>query len=83
MKVHLQYFARYREALGSAAETLEVETACATIEQLRGQLIGRGGAWQVLAEKSVMCARNQELVPLQTPLAEGDEIAFFPPVTGG
>jgi molybdopterin synthase sulfur carrier subunit len=37
----------------------------------------------VLAEQCLMCARNQELCSLAEPLADGDEVAFYPPVTGG
>lgn len=45
-------------------------------------------AWeQAVAEQSVpdnvLAARNMEYVALSTPLADGDEVAFFPPVTGG
>ena len=54
-----------------------------SLEQLREHLINRGGVWQVLAEQNRMCARNQELCSLDTELADGDEVAFFPTVTGG
>jgi molybdopterin converting factor small subunit len=37
----------------------------------------------VLNESSLMCARNEELCSLDEPLVDGDEVAFFPPVTGG
>ena len=50
---------------------------------LRAYLAQRGGAWQVLAEPNLMCARNEELCKLDEALADGDEVAFFPPVTGG
>ena len=43
----------------------------------------RGGAWQVLAGLNLMCASNEELCKPDEPLADGDEVAFFPPVTGG
>ena len=79
--IQVQYFARYREALGCAGE--ELEGAFASVDQLRRQLVARGGVWQVLDETRLMCARNQELCRLDEPLAEGDEVAFFPPVTGG
>ncbi|KPW39523.1 hypothetical protein ALO51_04766, partial [Pseudomonas amygdali] len=46
-------------------------------------LLQRGEAWQVLAEQNLMCARNQELCKPTEPLSDGDEVAFFPPVTGG
>jgi molybdopterin synthase sulfur carrier subunit len=81
MSVQVQYFARYREALGLDGE--RVEGSFSTLDALRRHLMQRGERWQVLAEQSLMCARNQELCSLQEPLEDGDEIAFFPTVTGG
>lgn len=79
--IRVQYFARYREALGIEAEQLSGEFA--TVDDLRLHLLARGGVWEVLAEQNLMCARNQELCGLQEPLLDGDEVAFFPTVTGG
>ena len=81
MKVQVQYFARYRELLGLENESVEGEFA--TLDALRQTLPLRGEAWQVLAEQNLMCARNQELCKPSEPLSDGDEVAFFPPVTGG
>ena len=81
--IELRFFARYREALGCEAEQLAFDPALTSVGALRELLIARGGAWQVLGEGRVLCARNQELCSLSEPLADGDEIAFFPPVTGG
>lgn len=81
MKIQVQYFARYRETLGLDSESVEGEFV--TLEALRQSLLQRGEAWQVLAEQNLMCARNQELCKLTEPLLDGDEVAFFPPVTGG
>lgn len=81
MSIQVQYFARYREALGLDSE--QVEGAFATLDALRQHLLQRGEQWQVLAERNLMCARNQELCSLEEPLEEGDEVAFFPTVTGG
>jgi sulfur-carrier protein len=79
--IRVQYFARYREALGLDGEQLNGEFS--NLEQLRQHLLSRGGVWDVLAEQNLMCARNQELCSLDEPLASGDEVAFFPTVTGG
>ena len=81
--IEVLYFARYREALDCEGERLPWSAELDSLEALRAQLLARGGAWQVLAEQSLMCARNQELCSLAEPLADGDEVAFFPPVTGG
>jgi molybdopterin synthase sulfur carrier subunit len=79
--IRVQYFARYREALGLDGEQLSGEFA--SLAQLRQHLLARGGLWGVLAEQNLLCARNQELCSLNEPLAAGDEVAFFPTVTGG
>lgn len=79
--IRVQYFARYREVLGLDEEVLA--QSFNSVAQLREYLLSRGEAWQVLAESSLMCARNQELCSLNEPLADGDEVAFFPTVTGG
>jgi molybdopterin synthase sulfur carrier subunit len=52
---------------------------------LRSHLMQRGGAWQsAFAEKKlVRIAVNQEMVSAASPIKPGDEVAFFPPVTGG
>jgi molybdopterin synthase sulfur carrier subunit len=83
MKVHVKYFASIREALGSGAEM--VETAATTIAGLRDELIARDGVYaEALARgKAVRIALDQTLAVESAPLAEGAEVAFFPPVTGG
>jgi len=81
MSVKVLYFARYGEALGLDTETVDGEFA--TLDALRAHLALRGGVWQVLAEQNLMCARNEELCQLDEPLVSGDEVAFFPTVTGG
>lgn len=80
MKVRVLYFARFREALSRDEEV--VEGAFATLGALRDYLVA-DGTRPVLAEKNLMCARNEELCSLNEPLSEGDEVAFFPTVTGG
>lgn len=83
MKVHIRYFASIRESLGQGTET--VETAAATLAGLREELIARGGAYaDCLAHgRAVRVALNQAMSEESAALAEGVEVAFFPPVTGG
>ncbi len=83
MKVTLHYFAALREALGPG-ETLELAPGC-TLGALRDQLLARGGRHaEVLARgRAVRAAVNQAMAEEDVALAEGAEVAFFPPVTGG
>ncbi len=83
MKVHVKYFASIREAVGSGAESLE--TNAPTIAALRDELIARSGGYaESLARgRAVRVALNQTLADESAVLAEGAEVAFFPPVTGG
>lgn len=81
MNLKVMYFARYRERLGVDAE--RVEGAFAVLDDVRQALVARGAPYDVLGEQNLMCARNEELCKLDEPLEEGDEVAFFPPVTGG
>ena len=80
MKINVKFFARYREALG--VDSVKVEGDFATVDDVRVLLAQRDGA-EVLKEQNLMCARNEELCQLDEPLEEGDEVAFFPTVTGG
>jgi len=83
INVNVRYFASIREALGTGSESCA--TTAATLGALRDELIARGGAFsQALARgKAVRMAHNQLLSDESAALAEGDEVAFFPPVTGG
>ncbi len=83
MKITVRYFASIREAVGQGSEA--VDTAAATLGALRDELIARGGAHAAsLAHgRAVRMALNQVLSDEDAVLAEGAEVAFFPPVTGG
>ncbi|MFZ4287057.1 molybdopterin converting factor subunit 1 [Variovorax sp. HJSM1_2] len=82
-KLSVKYFASVREAIGTGSEP--VETNAATLGALRDELIARGGAYasSLARGKTVRLARNQVMSDETALLAEGDEVAFFPPVTGG
>ena len=85
MKIRILYFAGLREQVGTRGEDLEVSPEITTVAGLRAQLMARGGAWQAaLAQgRALRVAVNQEMAQPTTPVRAGDEIAFFPPVTGG
>lgn len=85
MKLNLLYFASVRERLGIEREGLELPAGIASIEQLEAYLATRGDAWHDVFSGGVrlLAAVNQTLARRDAVLAEGDEVAFFPPVTGG
>ena len=79
------YFARLREALGKASEQLALPAGVSNLASLRELLRKRGGAWseELAEERPVRAAVNQDMARGDTAIRDGDEIAFFPPVTGG
>ena len=83
MKISVRYFASIREAIGTGHEA--VDTAAATLGELRDALIARGGAHasSLARGRAVRMALNQTLSDESAALADGAEVAFFPPVTGG
>jgi sulfur-carrier protein len=83
MQLNVRYFASLREALGPG-ETVELP-AGSTLGQLRETLLARGGrhAEALARGRAVRCAVNQVMADDNTPVGEGAEVAFFPPVTGG
>jgi len=85
MRVTVLYFARLREALGLDRETLDLPANVATVGALRAWLIDRGAPWaEAFTEiKRIRTAVAQQMAADDTPLADGAEVAFFPPVTGG
>jgi molybdopterin synthase sulfur carrier subunit len=84
MKVIIKYFASIREAIGQASE--QRDTAATTLAGLRDELLLAAPAYatSLARGKAVRMALNQVMVGDEaTPLTEGCEVAFFPPVTGG
>lgn len=80
MSINVLFFARYAEAVGF--DSLEMEGEFATVDAVRLALAA-DPEFAVLNEASLMCARNEQLCSLDEPVQAGDEVAFFPPVTGG
>ena len=83
--IDILYFARLRESLGVAREQLDVSQDIDSIADLLTHLRARGEPWsRTLGEgESVLTAVNQEIARPDTRIKDGDEIAIFPPVTGG
>ena len=79
------YFARLREIFGVASEKIALTDGTATLEHVRALLTARGGVWahELAAGRAFRAAVNQAVATTHTPVKDGDEVAFFPPVTGG
>lgn len=82
--IKVLYFARLRESVGIAEEMLNVADGI-SVGDLMKLLAARGSQWQQEFDgcRLVRAAVNQVLVPDNTQIRHGDEVAFFPPVTGG
>ena len=85
MKVKLFYFAKVREAIGIDREELDLGSNIKTVSDLIEVLKGRGSHWQDMFSMSTTfrMAVNQEMVEATHKISVNDEVAFFPPITGG
>lgn len=77
------YFASLGETLCTNSETLAVDNSVVSVSDLIALLAQRGENWQLLQDKTTKCAVNQTIASKDQPLNHNDEVAFFPPVTGG
>lgn len=81
MKIHMRYFASFREITGQNEEILAVHEG-ASVAEVRSLLLTSYPRLQAIMERSA-CAVNHRYVPADTTLHEGDEVVFIPPVGGG
>ena len=82
MSLQLLFFASVKETLGCESEVFANDVK--TVAELVAELSKRGEKWQATMQRdSILIAVNQTISDLNTPLKTGDEVAFFPPVTGG
>ncbi|ATG74374.1 molybdopterin synthase sulfur carrier subunit [Zobellella denitrificans] len=80
--IKVVFFAQVRELVGQ--DELELAEDYGNVEALRRALAGRGDKWALaLSDDKLLAAVNHTIVPLDSPIKAGDEVAFFPPVTGG
>ena len=85
INVKVLFFANLRELLGCSAIDIEVE-ANSSIYDLCEKIKDNGKQWHSIfsdVKANVKIAVNQEITDLEHQLENGDEVAFFPPVTGG
>lgn len=82
MSVKVLYFAGLKEALGLPGENVDLPAGVATVGSLRDWLVGQGRD-KLATAKNLRCAVNQDMAKLDATIKDGDEVAFFPPVTGG
>jgi molybdopterin synthase sulfur carrier subunit len=83
MRINLRYFASLREALGSGQSIDLPEGATVGAARDRLRALSPAHASALDPARAVRAALNQTLCEPSATLAEGDELAFFPPVTGG
>jgi sulfur-carrier protein len=82
MNITLKYFASVREALAKDGESLA--SVATTVAALRAQLIAKGEPYaSAIANPRLRAAVNHAMVADDAAIRDGDEVAFFPPVTGG
>ncbi|KFD19392.1 molybdopterin synthase sulfur carrier subunit [Yokenella regensburgei] len=80
--IKILFFAQVRELVGT--DSLTLDAPFTTVEAVRKHLAAQSDRWALaLEEGKLLAAVNQTLVDFNHPLASGDEVAFFPPVTGG
>lgn len=85
MKIKVLYFAQLREKFGLPEEHIQLPETVSTAGELIALLSTRGGVWSETFDgaQAFRVAMNQEMIALDTPLADGAELAIFRPVTGG
>ena len=82
--IQLRYFASLRERLGIGDEAVTLPDGVDTVAGLQRWLQARGEPWSgALADERLLVAVNHEVAERAADVRDGDEIAWFPPVTGG
>jgi len=80
--INVLFFAKYREQLNT--DSLQLDADFSSVQSVIEALKNKGDTWhQVFTQSGLMIAVNQQMAKLNSPLKDGDEVGFFPPVTGG
>lgn len=80
--INVLFFAQVRELVD--CDKLQLDATFNDVEQLRAELAAKSDRWALALESGkLLAAVDQTLVTFDHPLNDGDEVAFFPPVTGG
>ena len=84
MTITVKFFSLIREAVDTEQLTLEMSDRLSTVEALKNELSLRGEIWkETLSHPNLIQAINQRVVFQEEGIKDGDEVAFFPPMTGG
>ena len=84
MTITVKFFSLIREAVETEQLSLELDASMSTVAGLKETLGTRGEAWvDALSHPNLIQAVNQRVVFQEEAINDGDEIAFFPPMTGG
>ncbi len=81
--ISIKYFANLKEVAGKESEELtasdgmKLADLCSQLEDSQSQIV------EMIRQKNVMVAINQEMATMDTEIKDGDEIAFLPPFSGG
>lgn len=84
--IRILFFASLRERLGEAETTLPATPTLGSVADVRAALAERAeGRWReaLSVEQHLLVAVNETMATPETPVQDGDVVAFFPPVTGG
>ena len=84
MTITVKFFSLIREAVDTEQLTLEMSDRLSTVEALKNELSLRGEILkEALSHPNLIQAINQRVVFQEEGIKDGDEVAFFPPMTGG
>ncbi len=81
--IKVLYFAKLKDDIDCVEELIEYQPSLSTIQHLVDILVARSERRKKAFNNPIVCARNQVMASFDAVLEDGDEIAFFPPVTGG